>query len=103
LERKGEASFSFFSFSPKQILFKPFFFIDFKILFYHGSKLLLYAFPFFSLTYKLQPRISMYQVFHTFITKLILIEDFFPFLKFMVLCMTMSYKPQVAQVNEKPS
>jgi hypothetical protein len=43
----------------------------------------------------------MYQVFHTFITELILIEDFFPFFEFMVSHMTMSYKPQATQVNEK--
>ncbi len=42
------------------------------------------------------------QVFHTFIVKLILIEDFFPFLEFMALHMTVSYELQVAQVNEKP-
>jgi len=40
---------------------------------------LTYAFPPFSLTYKLRPRISMSQVFPTFIANLILIEDHFSF------------------------
>jgi hypothetical protein len=44
--------FTSFHFPPQQILLKPFF-IDFKVLFYHGSKPLLYIFPSFSLTYKL--------------------------------------------------
>jgi hypothetical protein len=70
-------------------------------LLYHGPRLLLHAFLSFSLTYKLQPCISMYQVFHTCIAKLNLIEDFFPFLEFMVLHMTTSYGLQIAQVNEE--
>jgi hypothetical protein len=52
--------------------------INFRVLFYHGSRPLLHVFPSFSLTYKLQSHISKYQVFHTLITKLILI--FFKFI-----------------------
>jgi len=90
-----------FSLSPQQILLKPFFsFTNIKVLLYHDFKLLLYAF-FFSLTYKLQPNISMYKVFHTFIVELILIEFFFPFLEFMASNMTTSHGPQITQVNEK--
>jgi hypothetical protein len=74
--RKKNIIFTFFHFHPQQILFK-FFFIDFKVLLYHGFRPLLYIFPSFSLTYKFQPRILMYQIFHTFIAKLILIKDFF--------------------------
>jgi hypothetical protein len=33
---------------------------------------------------------------------LIFIKDFFPFLEFMASRMSMSYGPQVAQMNEKP-
>jgi hypothetical protein len=45
----------------------------------------------------------MYQVFHTFIVELILIEFlFFPFFEFMVLRMITSYRLQATQVNEKP-
>jgi len=45
----------------------------------------------------------MYQIFHTFIVKLILIEDsFFPFVEFMVLRMITSYGLQVSQMNEEP-
>jgi hypothetical protein len=74
---EGETSFlPLFIFPPTNLL-KPFVFIDFKLLLYHGSRSLLYAFPLFSLTYKLQPHILMYQFFHTFIAKLISIEDFF--------------------------
>jgi hypothetical protein len=69
-----------FSYFPPNKFYLNFFLIDFKVLFYHSFRPLLYVFPSFSLTYKLQPRISMYQVFHTFITKLILIEYFFHFL-----------------------
>jgi hypothetical protein len=38
----------------------------------------------------------MYQVLHTFIVELISIDFFFPFFEFMVLRMTMSYRPQAA-------
>jgi hypothetical protein len=70
------------SFSPRSIFrcisfYLNLFSIDSKILFYHGYRPLLHIFPSFSLTYKLQSHISRYQVFHTLITKLILIEDFF--------------------------
>jgi hypothetical protein len=45
MEGEGEAPFQFFSLSPQQILLKPSFLsIDFKVLFYHGSKLLLRIF-----------------------------------------------------------
>ncbi len=44
----------------------------------------------------------MYQIFPTFIIKLILILIFFPFIEFMVSRMTMSYELQATQVNEKP-
>jgi hypothetical protein len=64
-------------FSPHKIL-PNFFFIDFNFLLYHGFRPLFHFFPFFSFTYKLQSCISRYQVFFTFITKSILIEDFFP-------------------------
>jgi hypothetical protein len=69
--------FTSFHFILQQILLKPFFSIDFKVLLYNGFRLLLFAFLSFSLTYKLEPHILMYQVFHTFIVKLILIKDFF--------------------------
>jgi hypothetical protein len=92
--------FTSFHFSPHEILFK-FFSFDFKILFYFGSKPLFHVFPSFSLTYKLQSCILMYPVFHTFIAKLILIEDFFPLLEFMVLRMIMFYKLHVTQMNKE--
>jgi hypothetical protein len=76
LKGEGKTSFHFFPLPPQQILFKQIF-IDFKVLLYHGSRSLLYIFLSFSLTYKLQSHILMYQVFHTFIAKLILIKDFF--------------------------
>jgi hypothetical protein len=80
LKGEGETSFSpHFTFPPNKFYLNLFFPIDLKVLLYHGSRLLLYAFPFFSLTYKLQPRILMYQIFFTFIIELILIKDFFSF------------------------
>jgi len=54
--------------------------IGFKVLFYHLSRPLLHIFPSFFSTYKLQSHNSKYKIFHTFITKLILIEFFFLFL-----------------------
>jgi hypothetical protein len=51
--------FTCFHFSPHKILLK-FFSIDFRVLFYHGFKSLFCIFPSFSLTYKLQSRISNY-------------------------------------------
>jgi hypothetical protein len=77
LEREREVSFS-----PPSTFYPIRFYlnlssIDFRVLFYHGSKPLLHVFLFVSLTYKLQSCVSRYQVFHTFIAKLILIEDFF--------------------------
>jgi hypothetical protein len=91
-EGEGETSFSpLCIFLLNKFYLNLFFSIDIKVFLYHGSKTLLYAFPFFSLTYKLQPQISTYQIFHTFITKLILIEEFLPFLEFIALCMTMFY------------
>jgi hypothetical protein len=101
LERERKTSFS-----PPSIFYPIRFYlnlfsIDFKVIFYHGSKLLLDIFPSFSLTYKLQSCISRYEVFHTFIVELILIKDFFSFLEFKVLHMTMSYGLKVAQMNEK--
>jgi hypothetical protein len=102
LKGEGETSFSPFLTFPPTILFEPFFSINLKVLLHHGSKLLPYDFILFSFTYKLQPRILMYQVFHTLIVKLILIEDFFsPFLDFMLLRMTIFYGRQAAQVNEE--
>jgi hypothetical protein len=79
LEGEGKTSFSHFltSLPPNKFYLNFFFSIDLKVLFYHGFRPLLYTFPSFSLTYKLQPCISMHQVFHTFIVELILIEDFF--------------------------
>jgi hypothetical protein len=101
LEGEGEISFSpLFTFYPIRF-YLNLFAIDFKVLLYHGSKPLFHVFLSIFLTYKLQSCISKYQVFHTLITKLILIEDFFPFLEFMVSHMIMSYKPQAAQMNEK--
>jgi hypothetical protein len=100
---KGEGETSFFHFPLQQFYLNLFFSIDLKVLFYHGSRPLLYTFFSFSLTYKLQPRILMYQIFHTFIVKLILIEDsFFPFVEFMVSHMITSYGLQVSQMNEEP-
>jgi hypothetical protein len=74
--RRRNIIFTSFHFSPHKILLK-FFSIDFKVLFYHVFKPLLCIFPSFSLTYKLQSCISKYQIFHTLIAKLILIEYFF--------------------------
>jgi hypothetical protein len=76
LKGKGKNPFHLFSLSPQQFYLILFFSIDLKVLLYHGTKQLFYAFLSFSLTYKLQPRILMYQIFHTFIVELILIEDF---------------------------
>jgi hypothetical protein len=102
LEGKGETSFSPTSPFHLKRFYLNIFSIDFRVLLYHGYKPLLCIFHSFSLIYKLHSRISMYQVFHTFIIKLILIKDFLFFLEFMALCMTTTYGPQVAQVNEKP-
>jgi hypothetical protein len=52
-DKKKKILFTSFHFSPHKILFKPFFFIDFRVLFYHGYRPLLHVFPSFSLTYKL--------------------------------------------------
>jgi hypothetical protein len=102
LEGKGESSFS-----PPSIICPIRFYlnlssIDFRVLFYHGSRPLFCVFPSFSLTYKLQSCISKYQVFHTLFTKMTLIKKKNPFLEFMVSCMTMSNEPQAAQMNKKP-
>jgi hypothetical protein len=79
LKREGEASFSPPStFYPIKV-YLNFFSIDFRVLFYQGSRSLIRICPSFSLTYKLQSYILRYQVFHTLIAKLILIEDFFIF------------------------
>ncbi len=77
LERERKTSFSFFFIFPLNKIYLNFFSIDFKVLCYHGSRPLFYIFLSFSLTYKLQSHIVMYQVFHTFIAKLILIKYFF--------------------------
>jgi hypothetical protein len=52
-KKKKNIIFTSSHFAPQQILFKPFFSIDLNVLFYHGSRPLLYTFPSFSLTYKL--------------------------------------------------
>jgi len=81
LEGEKEASFSPpFIFHPIRF-YLNLFSIDYGVLFYHGSRPLLHVFPSFSLTYKLQSCILKYQVFQTFIVKLILIEDIFLSLK----------------------
>jgi hypothetical protein len=77
--RRWSILFISFHFPPNKF-YLNIFSIGFKILLYHGSRPLLYVFPSFSLTYKLQSRILMYQFFHTLIAKLILIKDFFFFL-----------------------
>jgi hypothetical protein len=83
-----------FHFPPNKFYLNIFFSIDIKVSFYHGFKPLLHAFHSFSLTYKLQPHILIYQIFHTFIVELILTKDFFfPFFEFMASHMTMSYRP----------
>ncbi len=99
---KGKTSFSFPSIFHPIRFYLNFFSIDFCILLYHGSRPLFCFLPSFSLTYKLQSRISKYQIFHTFITKSILNKSFFPFFEFMALCMTMCYKSQTTQMNEDP-
>jgi hypothetical protein len=75
LEGKGETSFSPTSPFHLKRFYLNIFSIDFRVLLYHGYKPLLCIFHSFSLIYKLHSRISMYQVFHTFIIKLILIKD----------------------------
>jgi hypothetical protein len=70
------------SFSPPSTFHPKNFYLNFfpnylRVLFYHGFKLLLCGVHSFSLTYKLHSRILMYHVFHPFIVKLNLIEDFF--------------------------
>jgi len=78
LKEERETSFSsLLTFFPNTLTWTLIFSLILR--FYHGSRLWLYAFFAFSLTYKLQSHISMYQVFHTFIVKLILIEDLFSF------------------------
>jgi hypothetical protein len=77
LEGEGKTSFSPPSTFHPIRFYLNLFSIDLKVLFYHGFRPLLHIFPSFSLTYKLQSHILKYQVFHTFIAKLILIEDFF--------------------------
>jgi len=74
--RRKNIIFISFHFPPLIKFTYILFFIDFKVLLYHGFRSLLYVFPCFSLAYKLQPHISMYKIFHTFITKLILITFF---------------------------
>jgi hypothetical protein len=61
--RRKSILFTYFHFPPNKFYLNLFFFIDFKVLLYHGSRPFLYTFLSFSLTYKLQPCISMYQVF----------------------------------------
>jgi len=101
LKGEGKTSFSLLLTFSQQFYLNLIFFIDFKLLLYHGSRPLFCAFPHFSLAYKLQPRILMYQMFHTFIVKLILIEDFFLFFEFMASHMTIFYGPQATQLNEE--
>jgi hypothetical protein len=79
LEWEGKASFSPPSTFHPIIFYLNIFSIDFRVLFFYGSRLLFCIFPSFSLTYKLQSHISRYKVFHTLIAKLILIKDFFSF------------------------
>jgi hypothetical protein len=80
LEKEGETSFShFFTFHPIKF-YLNFFSFDFVVLRYHGSRSLLRIFPSFSLTYKLQSHIAMYQIFHTFNAKLISTGNFFPWI-----------------------
>jgi hypothetical protein len=43
----------------------------------------------------------MSQVLHTFITNLILIKDFFFFLKIMASRMATSYRPETTQMNKE--
>jgi hypothetical protein len=43
--RRRNILFTSFYFPPHKILLKPFFFIDFRVLFYHGFKPLLRVFP----------------------------------------------------------
>jgi hypothetical protein len=75
-------------------------FIDFRVFFYYGSRPLFGIYPYFSLTYKLQSRISRYQVFHTLIAKLILIKDFFLSLNSWDRTW-LFYELQATQMNEK--
>jgi hypothetical protein len=60
--RKWNIIFISFNFSFHKILLKHFF-INFRVLLYHGSKSLRHVFPFFSFTYKLQSHNSRYQSF----------------------------------------
>jgi hypothetical protein len=76
-EGKGETSFSPPSTFHPIRFYLNIFFINFKVLFYHCSKLLFRIFLSFSLTHKLQSCISKYQILPTLIAKLILIKDFF--------------------------
>jgi len=63
-KRKKRSTFSPLPIFSQQILLKlSFFSIDLKVLFYHGSRPLLTHFLFFSLTYKLQSRISWRNIF----------------------------------------
>ncbi len=77
LEGEGKASFSPPSTFHPWRFYLNYFLIDFRILFYHGSRALLCVNPFFFFTYKFHSRILMYHVFHPLIAKLILIKYFF--------------------------
>ncbi len=83
LEGEKEASFS------PPFIFHPIRFylnllsIDFRVLFYHGSRPLLHAFPSFSLTYKLQSRILKYPSLPHIHHQVDFDRIYFPVLKFM--------------------
>jgi hypothetical protein len=102
LEEEGEMSFStFFTFPPQQILHKPSFF-PLILRFYFTVVLDHYFMPFL-------PFLSPINYNHTSqctksstnsLLSWFWLKIFFPFLKFMASCMTTSYEPQTAQVNE---
>ncbi len=105
LEGKGKNMF-FTSFSPPST-FHPkrfylnFFSIDFKVLFYHGPRPLLHIFLPFTWSINCThaswcTKSSTHSSSSWFWSKI-----FFSFFEFIVSRMTMFYKLQVAQVNEK--
>ncbi len=81
-KEKEKVLFHLFPLCPQATLLRPSFFsFNIKVLLYHGSKLLFYAFPPFSLAFKLWSHILMLQVPHTFIVDSIWLKYIFFSLK----------------------
>ncbi len=72
LKGEGKTSFSLFFIFPPKKFYLNLLALIFKVLLYHGYRLLLYIFPSISLTYKLQSCISIYQIWpNTLVMKIL--------------------------------